>query len=195
MYRSNITPIACAIVVLCSASVNAAERATIEGPYVGGSLGRTSFSAKEIGLPKTGSDEIAMSGKAYGGYQLTDRFGVEAGYVRLGSLSETVSVGNTPVEQTAKGRSLYVAGTGRMPISDKIALTGKAGISFGKVSGTNALPAANDITGSRRSFMYGLGGEYRVSQHVALTADFDHFGKVSDKVRANMFSVGARYTF
>jgi len=165
------------------------------GPYVGAALGRTSFSAKGLNLPKTGSDESAQASKVYGGYRFSDKLGVEAGYVRLGSLSETLTVGANPVTQHASARSLYVAATSRLPLSTDFALTGKAGISFGKASGTNMLPASADMSGSKRSLMWGVGAEYNINQSVALTADFDHFGQVSDKVRANLFSVGARYKF
>jgi len=183
------------ILVLSSASVNAAQPDHAEGPYVGGSLGRSSFSAMNLGVPTSASDEVALSGKVYAGYRFTEHVGVEAGYARLGSVSETATVGAGSVEQSARGRSLYTAVTGRMPLTQAVALTGKAGISLGKVSGTNLLPAPADMLGSKRSFMYSLGAEYQMSPQVALTADFDHFGRLSEKVRANMLSVGMRYSF
>jgi len=180
---------------LCAAAAQAADDPASKGLYVGAALGRGSFGAKDLGLPKAASDETGMAGKLYGGYRFTDTWGVEAGYARLGGLKETLTVGSNSVTQSASGRSLYVAGTGRLPLSSAFALNAKAGVSFGKVSGTNVLPAASDMTGSKRSFMYGVGAEYRLSQNVALTADFDHFGRLSDKVRGNMVSAGVRYAF
>lgn len=165
------------------------------GPYVGAALGRTSFSASNLGLPRTGSDESAQASKVYGGYRFGDRLGVEAGHVRLGNAVETLTVGNNAVSQTVKARSLYVAATSRLPLSQDFALTGKAGVSFGRASGANLLPASADMTGSKRSFMWGIGAEYQLTNSLALTADFDHFGQVSEKVRANLFSAGVRYRF
>ncbi len=165
------------------------------GPYLGAALGRTSFSAKNLGLPKTSSDESAQASKVYGGYRFSNLVGVEGGYVRLGNAVETLTVGNNAVSQTVSARSLYVAATSRLPLSDAFALTGKAGVSFGKASGTNLLPASADMTGSKRSFMWGIGAEYQLTNALALTADFDHFGQVSEKVRANLFSAGVRYRF
>jgi OOP family OmpA-OmpF porin len=193
--RINISTLVLGMLALSSGGVNAADASAQPGPYVGASLGRGSFNARDPGLPKVASDETSLAGKVYGGYRLSDRLGVEAGYARLGSVHETLSVGGTAVEQGASGRSLYVAATGRLPIAQDLALTGKAGLSFGKVTGTNLLPASADITGSRRSFMYGIGAEYQLSSRVALTADFDHFGKLSQKVSANMLSAGVRYSF
>jgi OmpA-OmpF porin, OOP family len=115
--------------------------------------------------------------------------------VRLGSAVEKLTVGSNTVAQSVDARSLYVAATSRLPLSQDFALTGKAGVSFGKVSGSNVLPAAADMTGSKRSFMWGVGAEYQLTSALALTADFDHFGQLSSKVRANLFSAGVRYRF
>jgi opacity protein-like surface antigen len=180
---------------LSIAAAHAADDPAGKGLYVGASLGRGSFGAKDLGLPKVSSDEVSRAGKLYAGYRLTDTWGVEAGLARLGSVKETLAVGSNSVTQSASGRSLYVAGTGRMPLSSSFALNAKAGLAFGKVSGTNVLPPASDMTGSKRSFMYGVGVEYRLSQNVALTADFDHFGKLSGRVNGNMLSAGLRYGF
>lgn len=195
MNCSKLRTLFLSMVAISSCAVNAAEGLHLEVPYVGAALGRASFGTRNLSLPKAASDETDTAAKIYAGYRLTDHFGVEAGYVRLGSMSETFTVGGVAVEQSARARSLYLAGTGRLPVSKSVALTGKVGLSFGKVSGANVLPAGAEITGSRRSFMYGLGAEVQLSPSVALTADFDHFGKVSDKVRANMVSAGVRYSF
>lgn len=165
------------------------------GPYVGAAIGRTSFAAKDLGLPRTGNDESAQASKVYGGYRFSNLVGAEAGYVRLGSTVQTLTVGGNAVSQGVTARSLYVAATSRLPLSTDFALTGKAGISFGKASGANLLPASSDMTGSKRAFMWGVGAEYQLTDAVALTADFDHFGQVSNKVRANLISAGVRYRF
>ena len=188
-------PLLCMLAISSAWAGNTDTNTQASGPYVGAALGRTSFSAKNLGLPKTGSDESAQASKVYGGYRFSDRLGVEAGYVRLGTAVETLTVGNNAVAQAVKARSLYVAATSRLPLSSDFALTGKAGVSFGKASGTNVLPVAADMTGSKRSFMWGIGAEYQLTNAIALTADFDHFGQVSNKMRANLFSVGARYRF
>lgn len=193
--RFNLSPVLLAIVAACSTGVNAAEDNHTDGPYIGGSLGRTSFSARTPGLPTVASDEVALAGKVYGGWHLNEHFGVEAGYVRFGSLAESVSVGGDTVEQGARGRSLYAALTGRVPLTSSLALTGKAGVSFGKVSGNDVLPASAQLVGSQRSLMYGVGAEYRLSPQIALTADFEHFGKLSDNARASVMSAGMRYDF
>lgn len=187
-------PLLSMLAVSCAWAANP-DTTQATGPYVGAAIGRTSFSAKNLGLPRTGRDESAQASKVYGGYRFSDMVGVEAGYVRLGSTVQTLTVGANAVAQGVTARSLYVAATSRLPLTTDFALTGKAGISFGKASGANLLPASSDMTGAKRSFMWGIGAEYQLTDALALTADFDHFGQVSSKVRANLFSAGVRYRF
>jgi len=187
--------ISLAIVAVSSANVNAAELSDQAGPYIGASSGLSEFQTHDFGLRTTDDEEFGAAGKVYAGYRFNRRFGVEAGFARLGTLSETVQLGGSRVEQKARGRSLYAAATGRMPLSESFALTGKLGVSYGKVSGTNLLPAANSLMGTTRSLLVNVGAEYRFTPNVAFTVEFDRFGKLSDRVSANLVSTGVRYDF
>jgi OmpA-OmpF porin, OOP family len=193
-HRSNVIVVAIALAA-ATAGAHAAQADDITGPYVGAALGRSSFGTQGVGSPKLGGDEHDRALKIYGGYQLNDYFGVQAGYVRLGKLEDRFSVGAASVAQSVSGRSLYVAGTGRLPLGDAFALTGKAGVSFGKTSGTNALPAADSLIGSKRSLMLGVGAEYRFNRNLAMTVDYERYGKLSNKVKADALFVGGRFSF
>lgn len=164
------------------------------GPYAGIELARAHFGISSA-LPSTARDSQATGGRLYGGYRFTPNFGLEAGYAGLGSLSETVTVGGGAVTQDAKARSLYAAGTAQMPLTDALALRGKLGVSRGKVWGANQLPAANSLIGSSTSLMGGLGLDYRLNRDITLTADYSHYGHVSDKVRASSVGIGAKLAF
>lgn len=166
------------------------------GPfYVGVSGGGSAFGTLDVGATKRTTDEQSRAFKIYGGYQLTDYFGVQAGYTRLGSLNDSFASNGVSVKQTVSGRSLYVAGTASYPVSESFALTGKLGISFGKATGTNVLTASDNLIGSKRYLMSGFGGEYRLNRSIALTADYEAYGKLSNKVSADAFTLGARFSF
>ncbi|MBX3606997.1 MAG: porin family protein [Piscinibacter sp.] len=195
MTRFPLATLALSILATSMADVNAAPAAITEGPYVGVAIGRGSLRTRDLGLPITDADDRGVAGKLVGGFRFDEHFGAEAGWVRLGAFSETVDVGGNAVRQSARARSFYLAATGRLPLTDGIALTGKAGVSFGKVSGTSVLPASSSLIGSHRSAMWGVGTEYALSPTTTLTAEFEDLGKVSDKVRANLISVGVRYAF
>ena len=82
-----------------------------------------------------------------------------------------------------------------MPLGESFALTGKLGVSFGKVRGTDLLPASSSLMGSQRSLLVNLGAEYRLTPNLAFTVDYDRFGKLSDRVSAELISTGVRYDF
>jgi OmpA-OmpF porin, OOP family len=165
------------------------------GPYVGGGLGVSNFSTSGSSLVKTKRDERDTAAKLYGGYQLNENLGVELGYSRLGKLNDTFTVAGQPVVQNLRGESIYAAATGRLPLDQNFALTGKLGVSFGKVKGSNGLPAGEDLTGSKRGILVGIGAEYKLTPSLALTADYERYGKLSQRVSANALTAGIKYNF
>ena len=166
------------------------------GPfYVGVGVGGSAFGTRNVGATKRTTDEQGRAFKIYGGYQLTDYFGLQVGYTRLGSLNDSFTSNGVTVKQSVSGRSLYVAGTARYPVSESFALTGKLGISFGKATGTNVLSASDSLIGSKRYLMGGFGGEYRLNRNLALTADYEAYGRLSNKTSADAFTLGARFSF
>ncbi len=185
------------IALLGSAATLPAQAADKQTGYIGGAIGRSSFNTRDLNLPNPGGDERDTAGKLYGGYQFNDTFGIEGGYVRLGKFSERVTLGSgSTVTQEGRARSFYLAATARMPLSEQFSLNGRLGVSAGRVSGTNVLPSGSQMIGSTTSLpMIGVGAEYKVSQYVSLTVDFDHFGRVSDKITGNLVSAGVRFSF
>lgn len=131
----------------------------------------------------------------YGGLRFTENFGIEDGYAQLGKFSERVRQGGTEIEQQGKGRVLYAAATGRIPVTDAIAINARAGIAQGRVSGRNVLPASANPIGRERGLMLGGGREYGLSRSLAITADYDHFGKLSRAAKGGLVTVGLRASF
>jgi OmpA-OmpF porin, OOP family len=199
MNRFNLrlqTVAALAALMAITNHTQAAPTDEVAGPfYVGVGVGGSAFGTRDVVATKGPVDEQSRVFKIYGGYQLTDTFGVQAGYTRLGSLNDTFTSNGVSVKQSVSGRSLYVAGTARYPVSESFALTGKLGVSFGKATGTNVLTASDKLIGSKRYLMGGFGGEYRLNRSFALTADYEAYGKLSKKTSADAFTLGARFSF
>ena len=142
----------------------------------------------------TGSDDHGQAVKVFGGYRFSKNLGVEAGYAALGSFSESVTVGGASVKQDGKARSIFVAATGRLPLGESFALHGRLGLSSGKVSGTNLLLASDNLMGSKTSVLFGVGAEYRPKPNVAITVNYDNYGKLSNNVKASALVVGLHFT-
>ncbi len=166
------------------------------GPYIGAAFGAT-FGNREIDDSNSSNDEhIGRAAKLFGGYQLTENFGVQAGYVRMRDLNQNTGTGATLVKQTATGQSTYVAGTARLPLGQSFALTGKVGVSFGKVTAASpSTAAANSLRGSKTSLLVGTGAEYVLNHNVAFSVELESYGKLSEQVKGNTLTVGTRFTF
>lgn len=168
----------------------------VTGPYIGAAFG-AAFGNREIDDSNSSNDEhLGRSAKIFGGYQLTEHFGVQAGYVRMSELNQNTGSGATLVKQAVTGHSTYVAGTARLPLGQSFALTGKLGVSFGKV--TDASPptvATNLLLGSKTSLLVGTGAEYVLNDNVSFSVELESYGKISNQVKGNSLTVGARFTF
>jgi OmpA-OmpF porin, OOP family len=185
-----------ALSVHAQAHAQASTAKEVTGPYIGAALG-AAFGNREIDDSKSSNDEhLGRSAKIYGGYQLTENFGVQVGYVRLHELNQNSGFGATLVTQTATGHSTYVAGTARLPLGQSFALTGKLGVSFGKVTDASPSTAAtNLLLGSKTSLLVGTGAEYVLNHNVAFSVELESYGKISNQVKGNSLTVGTRFTF
>ena len=107
------------------------------GPHIGTPFG-AAFGNREIDDSNSSNGEsLGRSAKIFGGYQLTNNFGMQAGYVCMRNLNQNTGADATLVNQTVTGQSTYVADTARLPLGESFALTGKVGVSFGKVADAN----------------------------------------------------------
>jgi OOP family OmpA-OmpF porin len=144
--------------------------------YVGAAVGTASNSQ---------SDDSKASGKIYGGYQLNQTWAAEAGYTDFGD--HDAANGKT------KGNSYYLAGKATMPLNDQFSAYGKLGVQHSERKYQSPVLNVKDTdTGA-----YGaLGVQYNLNQKVALTAEYERYGKSKDiGASANVWSVGAHYKF
>ena len=144
--------------------------------YVGGSV----VSAKNSQL-----DDHKAGGKIYGGYQVNQTWAAEAGYTDFGD--------HDTAGGTSKGNGTYVAAKATMPINERLSAFGKVGVQHSERKfDSNALHLKDTDTGAYG----GLGMQYKLNQQVALTAEYERYGKEKDLgAKANVWSVGANYSF
>lgn len=173
-------------------AAQAAPNDGIVGPYARVEVGRSNFSVSSA-LPQTALDKHGQAAKLFGGYRFNENFGFEAGYAALGSFSESVTAGGASLVQNAKARSIFGVATARLPLDESFAVHGRLGLSAGKVSGTNVLPVGNSLMGNKTSVMFGLGVEYRPTSNVALTLNYDDFGRLSSMVKASGWVIGVHF--
>ena len=198
MKHFTISTTLCAALAILSVHTHAQAEISVAkevtGPYIGVSFG-AAFGNREIDDANSSNDErLGRGSKIYGGYQLNESFGVQVGYVRMHKLNQNFRSGSTLVEQTVTGHSTYVAGTARMPFGESFALTGKAGVSFGKVTDAST-STANPLLGNKTSLLLGTGVEYVLNKSLSFSVELESYGKISSRVKGNTLNIGTRFTF
>jgi opacity protein-like surface antigen len=200
MNRFTTLPVICAalaaLFVQPQAFAETKANNEVTGPYVGASFG-VAFGNREIDDSNSNNDEgLGRGAKIFAGYQLTENFGLQVGYVRMTALNQNNGAGVTLVKQTVTGQSTYMAGTARLPLGRSFALTGMVGVSFGKVTDASPTTAATaSLLGSNTSLLVGSGAEYAVSPNVSFSVNLESYGKISEQVKGNTLTLGTRFTF
>lgn len=132
--------------------------------------------------------------KLFGGYEFDQNVGVEAGFTRLGSESVTAVSNGQSVTFRARGYTSYLAGKYSMPINAQLSAYGKLGMSYTviKHSDSRGLDHKADDTG----VYAGLGLQYKVTDKVAVTAEYERHGKREGTSDSNdAWSLGVKYGF
>lgn len=135
------------------------------------------------------SDGYKASGKIFGGYEFNQTWGAEVGYTdfRKADISSATNSGDT------KGYGYYVAAKASTALNDQFSLYGKLGVQHSQRElRTNLVNLKDDDTGA-----YGaVGLQYNINQNVALTAEYERYGKSKDfGAKPDVWTVGARYSF
>jgi OOP family OmpA-OmpF porin len=130
-------------------------------------------------------DDYKLGGKIYGGYEFNRTWAAEAGYSDFGD--------HDVANGTSKGNGYYVAAKATMPINEQFSAYGKVGVQHSERKfNSAALNVKDSDTGA-----YGaLGVQYKLNQQVALTAEYERYGKEKDfGAKSNVWTVGAHYNF
>jgi OOP family OmpA-OmpF porin len=180
-----------------TAAMGAAQAQTTQTQphaYVGVGIATADHENSSVGgLTNFSSDGYKASGKIFGGYEFDQNWGAEAGYTDFRNSNFNYSNNGTNASGRTKGSSYYIAGKYNMPVNDQFAVYGKLGLQHSERKLESAvLNAKNTDTGA-----YGaVGVQYNLNQQVALTAEYERYGKSKDfGAKADVWTVGARYSF
>jgi OOP family OmpA-OmpF porin len=146
------------------------------------------------GAKNQATDNWRASPKVFGGYDITQNWGVEAGYTHHGSEDYNTTRNVTPVRATVKGSDSYVAAKYTVPVNERVSAYGKLGASYSE--------RKNDLSGvgrftDRDTGVYGsVGVQYALNQNVSVVGEYERYGK--DKPtgsKADALNVGLKYGF
>lgn len=125
--------------------------------------------------------------KAFGGYEFTDTFALEAGYTDFGKYK-------FPVPGTIDIKSYHVVAKGSMKLGESWALFAKAGAAHTMVSHDGM--AREDMSETRP--MLGIGAEYLITKDLALGLELVNYGTLkspTSKLNMRQAQASLRYSF
>lgn len=194
MKKTSIVGLAIAMAMITTAA-QSAEADDYRGIYVGIGAGIFGTELEDSAAPSV--DDSLRGGvlKLFAGYQFNRFVGVEGGYARTGNFDETRTVNGASVRQSAKSNAFYAAATGRLPIGDSFALTGKVGVARGRVYGSDSVSGPDSLYGNDYSTLVGIGGQYRIGEKIDLQLDIEGIDKLSERVSAGMVTMSVRKRF
>lgn len=159
----------------------AATWASAEGFYAGAGIGLTQIEDSDQG---ESFDDSPFGWKILAGYDFTDNFAVEGGYLNSGKAEDTVFGENVEVELTA----FVISAVGLMPVSDTVQLFGKLGFYSGEQEVTAFGVTVDD---DDDGLTVGAGLRFRASDNFVIRGDFDWFDTDLD----TLWSIGAGFQF
>jgi len=198
--------IAAARIALAALAASAAAAALAQGPdrdaggwHLGGGLR----------APLGAHDDTDIGYRNFGGIRFSPNWGFELGYAGLGreNAAEFASLGGQRLGLQSSTWTL--AGTGMLPIGDTFSLQGRLGLSVATPESTVAAPGvtfgapglgSSGVAVGWRSYrpamLWGVGGQYDLSNRVGLRVDYNNFGRTpDDAARSDLWSINAVVRF
>ena len=186
------------IIFALIAGFGAVSAAQAEGPYVGVGVSTVQHNYSISGTTGGDTDKYKTNGKLFGGFDFDKTWGVEAGYVDFRSAGRNFTVGSANGSVSGDGNSFYVAGKATAPINDQFSVFGKLGIARNKTSiSASGLGLSGSGSDNKTEAYGGLGAQFNISKQVALTLEWERFGKKPDLGvnKSSVWTAGARFNF
>lgn len=183
--------------LIAGSAAMAAQAQTTTAPraYVGAGVATVESDYRISGASNVNSSGWKGSGKLFGGVELDQTFGVEAGYTDFRKSRADYTLNGVNGRAEADGYGAYLAGKATMPVNEQTAVYGKLGVAHTKREMTSTTPglAGKD---SDNGVYAGVGVQYAVNQQVSLVAEYERYGKKKDfGSKPDVLSIGAKYSF
>lgn len=181
--------------MIAGATAMGAAHAQQSSPYVGLAVASSDNAYKIGGGTNVDGDGWKPSVKVFGGVDFTPTWGVEAGYTDLRKADFSYNTGNVRGTGEADGKRAYLAAKATMPLNEQVSFYGKLGAGYQKTE-FNASTVGVSRNESDTGVYAGVGAQYKLNQQVALTLEYERYGKKKDfGAKADAVTVGARYNF
>jgi OOP family OmpA-OmpF porin len=159
--------------------------------YIKASIGRSHY----IDIGDHAGNENPNGGSLGLGYIINKNWDVEIGYTHFGTVN---SIGISP-QKNLKTQTIYVAGIGKLPITESFSILGKAGAAF-NYSNLSSEGISIEYNKAITELLLGAGFSYQFTKQLAVTIDYTHYGKGkvannSAEFKLDQINFGLKYNF
>jgi OmpA-OmpF porin, OOP family len=179
------------IIALAFAALTTPLLAHSDDFYIKASIGRSHY--LEIG---DHADNENPNGASLGlGYIFNKNWDAEFGYTDFGTVK---SIGISP-QKSLKTQTIYVAGIGKLPITEAFSIFGKAGAAF-NYSNLSSEGTSKEYSKTITELLLGAGFSYQFTRELAAIIDYTYYGKGkvannSAEFKIDQVSFGLKYNF
>jgi OOP family OmpA-OmpF porin len=149
------------------------------GFYLGGAIGQAEHEDACEGA-NISCDEKDSAWKIFGGYQINRNFAIELGYADLGTSKASGTVGSVTVDVQAEITVFELTAVGMLPVMDRLALFGRAGLYRSDVEvtgsgriGTSTVPVS--LSEDNVDFTFGLGVRFDITRNIGIRAEWQRY--------------------
>ena len=156
--------------------------------YLGASVGNATLNEDFDGLDV---DDNSTAFRIVAGWRFNDYFSLEGGYHDFGDFEQFFDDVGGPSTAKLSADGFIMGATGRVPVSERFALTGRAGMFFW--NGSAEINNVSQATPEDSNLYLGAGVSFDVSKSFQLTGDWTRYELES--AASGVFSVGLQYQF
>ena len=172
-----------------------AQNMTPQRAYIGAGVASVESDYRISGASNVNSSGYKGSGKVFGGVELDQTFGVEAGYTDFRKSRANYTMNGTNGVAVADGYGAYLAGKATMPLNERTGLYGKLGVAHTKREMTANTPGVAGKL-SDNAVYAGVGVQHTLNEQVSLIAEYERYGKKANfGPKPDVLTVGAKYNF
>jgi hypothetical protein len=156
--------------------------------YLGAGVGNATLDEDFDGL---NVDDNSPAYRIVAGWRFNVYFSVEGGYHDFGDFEQTINDVGGPITAKLSADGFMFGATGRVPVSERFALTGRAGMFFW--NGSAEINNVSQATPEDSNLYLGAGVSFEASKKLQLTVDWTRYELES--AASGVFSVGLQYHF
>lgn len=195
--HKHISAVLLALPMFASLSAHAAGQDDKGRFYAGVATGQSKSTLENAAGERFSSKNHPLPVKLYGGVNLTDYLSLEAGFSgATGKYEFDQRLYGTALEPRLSSQAFYVAVKGTVAVSERVDLHAKLGAAHSRFEMSNAGLHDRKLNGTKP--MIGIGASYKLTEKVAATLEFEHYGTVKEKgseLSQRQLQAGLKFSF